>query len=227
MTTESLPKLTVPQFLYGELMSDAHKQWKRVARKIVKTGSWEAGLEGINVLDFKDVKGDFACDNASKLLFIGENLWINGIFEILSDACADRWPENGDWSPKSQEFVVSGLNYFWFASAFCVTGAWLGEFRSALEKRASAKLIIPKLLKWWPILCIFDRRFSHGQKTGDVLRGWPLWAGGLAKSCSDLGVPRQELEQLSKVNPVEAGVLAAAWLQEFGADESDHRTLAR
>jgi hypothetical protein len=214
MFQQQMSDLTLPRLLYGPSMREAHKRWRDVARKAAKSRSWATALCDAEVMRLEDVKGDFACNNASALLFIGENLWIDDMLGILQDVCTQRVPDPGEWSAIMTDLVLSGLDHFWFALETCVTGSWLGESRDAGEKRRTAVMLLPKLLRWWPQICLFDHRFSQGQKTGNSLRGWPGWSAGLAHICLDLGVGRSNVDKLAATNPMAAANMASVWLDD-------------
>jgi hypothetical protein len=96
-------------------------------------------------------------------------------------------------------------------------GVGFGMWRDPEQKLNTAKLCLPKLLRWWPQICLFDQRFSHGTFFGDsqVARGWPNWAAGLCNLCMDLGVPYSEMNRLD-ASPEEAAKIAAEWLEKLG-----------
>ena len=206
--------LVVPRFLYGPKMSQAHRRWKAVARKAAKSGSWEVALAGVEFMPLEEVKGDFACNNSHALLFTGENLWLNDTFEALFHATADRACSSEDpdaWAKFLEGLTGSGLDHFWFALSVCVTGVGIIKWRDIRERRRTARVFLSKLLRWWPQLCVYDQRFSMGQKMG--IRGWPGWAAGLAILCEDLGVKSSDIDKFSD-DPVEAAKLAADWLEK-------------
>jgi hypothetical protein len=116
------------------------------------------------------------------------------------------------------KLFISGLDHFWFALCMCVAGSWMTMRRTPEEKQSVAVLCLPKLLRWWPILCGYDQRFSSGQlfeeRAGSALaRGWPQWGSGLGRLCEDLGISTAGEEIMT--NPIEAGKLAAFWLSEY------------
>jgi hypothetical protein len=197
-------------------MSECHRRWKSVARKAAKTGSWETALSGVEFMPLDQVQGDFSVNNASALLFEGDNLWLNDTFEVLSDVTADRACSSEDpdaWAKSLEGLTVSGLDHFWFALCLCVTGVEIIMWRDLNERRRVAQLCVPKLLHWWPQLCVFDQRFSHGQKTG--MRGWSLWAQGLRTLCEDLGARRADVTGRMFLGPQALAESAAEWLQKL------------
>jgi len=211
-----ITNLLVPCVLYGSSRGQSHRQWKRIAKKAAKTGSWEAALVGVEFMPLDDVRGDFSCNNSNGLLFEGENLWLDDTFEILFHVTADKACSSNDpdaWAKLLEKLTVSGLDYFWFSLCLCVAGVGIVRWRDRNESRRTACLCLEKLLRWWPQICTYDRRFSLGQKTGDALRGWSGWSSGLCGLCIYLGAKREEILRLTEISPQEAGKVAAGWLE--------------
>jgi hypothetical protein len=214
--------LMVPRLLYGASRAQSHRRWKSVARKAAKTGAWEAALSGIEFMPLDQVQGDFSVDKAFPRLFTGENLWVDETYSILLDVTADHLNSTqgledpvdpNDWAKLLERLTVSGLDHFWFALCLCVTDREIIMWRDLGERQRVARLYISKLLHWWPQLCVYDQRFSAGQKFG--LRGWNIWARGLNTLCRQFGVPWSDIQGRVAMGPQALADAAAEWLQRL------------
>jgi hypothetical protein len=218
-TIDTSQSLTVPKFLYGPSRSGAHRRWKAFAKRAIKVDSWKVALGGVELMTIEEVKGDFSAGNSRAIMFEGENLWLDECFEDFLMAIPRGLSSDAD-AERICQLTSTGLDHFCFALIFSVAGAGMGMWRSPANKRKTACLCLPKMLRWWPIIRTFDQRFSQGQKACKMsgglpmFRGWPSWGAGLGNLLNDLGMTWEESTCLAEAGPDMAADIAAEWLRK-------------
>lgn len=168
----------VPSFMCGrprEVIDD----WRTIARKIIRNGGFEKAMKGVQFTHIDNAPGRlvFAAYHASPTQ--ESNVLTYPILAGLSELSYDMTKSRHSWYCVKRQLLLDGLNDFWFSLCFVANGAdyWRFSMPPGYEedRRLVSRLVIEKLIRWWPHFCARNDRFAH---LSGRPQPWPAWGLG-------------------------------------------------
>ena len=191
------------------------QKWRRIVRRAVKVGSWDQVRETTSWVDPSDAPGLLVLAGYNPLVE-GDNTLVYLIHDELANACYDNksgCQERG--YPMHKAMVLAGLPSFWFCLGMLadVGNVFLECESFRREKKLMAGRILSAMLRWWPEFCRLNDRLHWGPPE---YTGWSQWSLQPQKFCARLGVPDKKIDELSMLDPSEAGAALGDLLEKYG-----------
>lgn len=161
-------QLMVPAFMVG-LHRDVMRRSQRLFKKVLKDRSWQPALSKEEFVHIDDTPGvllihaDYSLTDEENLVLYEPNGYVD-----LMDMYEDK-----ELPLVLRDLMIEGSNSFWFCLGFvCGFGQWLttGPWPAG-ETARTARMLWPKILRWWPHFVARNDRFFLFRN----LVGWPQW----------------------------------------------------
>ena len=210
-STYDVPSI-VPLAMIGT-HKNVRQDWRRIIKKAVRSGTWAVVLNDLQFVALSEIDMPILLIGNTHMLLAAEvcirpYIVIPQLFDTTFENSASR----DLFYSCFRDLVIGGLDHFWFALAFLGSQRALPEKTSFHTVRASdTRRIMLKVLKWWPLLCRLQDRFSS-----DIISlPWPHWAMGLLGMWYDAGLEKQLYFRLISVKPIVAGEMLRQSLEEL------------
>lgn len=207
-------QLLVPKALWGRYRNVKPK-WIRIVKKALKTGSWDAALEGKEMIRVEDMPGnmilkgpDSFCQGDNLLLYVvGEELMHTALVGAYNEKRTSQ-------EILHRELVLQGMNYFWFALGMLAGSCIPNKTDYEAEKPQVWRKILEGILNWWPHFCQIDEKIKYSGTPLEETESMPTWYFWVLLHYQEIGAPIEEIRKLKPVDPVLAIETLRQWLKK-------------